>query len=291
MHLLCDAAVYACLATVAHAADDPCGITEIRLSFVERSNEIARSEEPRGTVLAKLACIARTSKDSEGVGFYALQAIVAVSADDSEARAYLLKVIENDDVPLGIFTSACELLVYVADDATGERMLEVLFRNWPNSRWGPLFEYFIDRGDARLLEWWNRQDVEDVVRQKLDPYLKRLRDQTDESALLAAIRSGEPRVYREWYALQALRHGIEKARVREALMEHLRVLAQGKRFGSTDREFVEAMKEYGILRDADIEESGVKVRLSEGASRRSPPRNWADMKVRERRRAYYCGDE
>lgn len=184
--------------------------------------------------------------------------IFSLAKDDSEIQQYLLNIIGNPSTSKYSHRTACELLVYVADDQAGIFMLNQLKQEWPSDRWGHYFNFFKDVGDIDFLQWLDetaRKSKDFVLGKSLiDQYSKCIRMQQNNDDILEYMLSETTTFDRVWALNQAIRHGVDIELIRSKILTALQKESDLRKKLSMFRDLIRQCDELGIVRSEDAED-------------------------------------
>lgn len=272
-------------------ADDQCSMPAVAGRFVLTSRDQVNKGADRDSVLGTLSCIARSGMNEWPVAKSAVRALFALAQNDSTRRELLLEIIVDPKSGTNVSRLACELLTYVADEATRAAMLEQLKKTWPaTAGWAGYFAFFIDLGDRDFLKWLESalEAFEDPHRQALEADARRIRIQQDPEDLIAYLQAEGNDLYRAWAARQALRHGVPKERVGNAVVAIIQRGADEPKGQTRHLLLVKECEELGIFRpEYEAVLGPIRERLNRvsDSCELGPP--WAEATIAAKRAEFY----
>lgn len=204
---------------------EACNKPELQGAFISRSVEQARDEEARDQVLETLSCIASGSNPDNLIGATAVHAIFQIAGANRLIQDHLLRIIQNEKTNSVAMHTACQLIVYVADDYGRRMLLEQLVRDSDRTACGHLLQALAELGDQSFLDWLEARAAQlpagHPVRIRFEALADEVRLQKDTGALLHRLRSNTPGIDAGWIVRQALRHGADRNEVRTAVLDRL----------------------------------------------------------------------
>ncbi|MFQ5806897.1 MAG: hypothetical protein ACE5I3_10650 [Phycisphaerae bacterium] len=156
-----------------------------------------------------------------------------LAQDDAEIQRRLLEIIRAPDTDSIALSTACRLIVYVADVDGRRELLADVKRRWEEREFNPGLGALVELGDVECLHWLEgmtppenlNEDLKDHWQRYLNSYTVRLRIQQKPSQLLKYLSSDRDEIDRGWVVRQASRHGATRPEIRRAVMTYLRRVA------------------------------------------------------------------
>lgn len=284
--------LFACTSTQAQVFfDHQCSTSDTHAYYLNQLERTPIEDIQREGALETLLCIALHDESDIPMGVRAVRTLYALARSDDEARRLLLEIALDPTVSLDVQTKSCRLLTWIADPETIEAIRSHLFSTWPN---GDLMNYVTllrDIGDTKLLPWLEARIAEMEsrlpMREFWEQIAKRIRIQATPERLLDELRAGDCSFDCSWYALQALRHGIEPDLVHKAVLEVLQNPAGGKHRGSTS--LFEDCRDAGILTPQDVRRFPEYTRMLKRLMRGNveQPSSWVAEGIAAKRAEFY----
>jgi len=192
-------------------------------AIVRAAREQIAGGESIASVTNALSCVARNHHGYSRTNTKAVRVGFAIQESDAGARLFLLGIIRDAWAPGLVRELACELLTYVADADAEAAIFDIFSNSWASQPAPTYFGNLRSLASTRFLTWLDmRLELRDhapVPRVMLESEVELIRAQQNPSRVLQYITSSEnPTLFRKWLALHALRCGVTRTELREALL-------------------------------------------------------------------------
>ncbi len=234
----------------------------IQAQFVESSLGQASQRADPTEVLETLACIATSEQTKSWVARGALRAIFHIAAAERRIQEHLLDIIRNPETPRTIRETACQLIVSVANPRGERELLRIVRDHWKDRDARPQMRALAELGSVAFLNWIEQTkahaDVDngDIVARlasmNLEVWAKKIRLQHNLADLLRYIESDQVDIDRGWLVYQAVRHGVDRDKLRSAVLNFLRP-KEPTQHPARFITLVRAADWYGVLTPDDAE--------------------------------------
>jgi hypothetical protein len=250
-----------------------------------------------------LVCIAVHDQNSPPISPIAVECLAALADNESELRAALLNIVTNAWTNRFGHQEASEILAYVADNETRQKVMSSLVAGWPSAmegwrggwpsardQWRGYFSFFVELGDeafARWLEESDRQGKMGIL--PVEASIAQIRIQQHPAEFLLALERGhgfEP----DGLLRQALRNGVPKEQLQPVVVRALESRGSDGWPRYKLVELLRAADEMGVTLD-DTEAIGAIRRglagvVGDPAGLQTP--EWARKRVNELRLTFYA---
>jgi hypothetical protein len=217
-------------------AFDACGVDN-PMVYIRSSLQRVEGGEELTTVLDTLACIAKSKARSNAIGA-ALVALFHLADDDRQRRKYLLELVDAGDYPSR--NAAGYLLIFVADEEVRKELLEQAKARWMESAdFSGQTVALVELGDLSFLRWLEEHvltsELHERIRDQYEVEAAKIRIQHNPEGMLEQIASEKPSFNRRWLVEQALRHGVDRKGLGEALVNFVHGIGEAKPRSSPNR--------------------------------------------------------
>jgi len=227
---------------------DPVKYTQV----IRFSDYLMKQGVPAGDILTALSCIARAPGLKPTTAGPAVWVAFQVAPDDAARRTWLRQVIEADGTTEAATSTACELLVYVADGDSRSALLNIVQEKWPDVRAKYALEALVELGEERLVTWLDERSAElgvvtwldersaelgeqDPIRRYFGIKKKKIMIQKNVPEMLRMIEARDSKtdrnlhgrhgmLDRDWLVRHAIRNGALPGEVRQRVITHARSL-------------------------------------------------------------------
>lgn len=223
-------------------------------ALVASSTTSIQQGQPRQQVLASLLSIAEAHDTDPETAIGSVRAIFHLVQDNDLTVRYLFQIMESTRAGSAAYSTACELVVLVADESTASDLLERAKEVWRSGSMDDGFRALTLLGHQPFREWaesiLSTLDNSDPRRAHLRRQVEFLRAMTNPSRLLDLISALETEFDKRDLVLQALRGGLGRKAIRESVMGYL-LQKEETEFTMADYALLIECDTAGILADSD----------------------------------------
>lgn len=230
------------------------------------------------------------------LGPRAARALFQLCDSDDCIRRYLIDIAADPDTNSYLEALVCSWLPFVANQQVIERLLSLSKDTWgKSSKFSAYANALQDIGSTEFLRWLDatiERGLEDgtLISQQVSQLRMRaehIRIQQDPQRILDYLSSFDGSIDPVWAVHQAFRHGIDRNRIRSAVLAGLASGKDDRRKRVHFRYLLSQCQALGLLTRDEAKEFRVFPAYIIPGEERGESTHWADAKLNAKRRAFW----